>query len=124
MTKLNWIKSIAAFVFLIFMFSLSGSAQSNSDKPMGEKAAAALVKELKGIVMRVAPDKKEAKLVAEKWDKRKHLGCKTQSEVIDLLFEDVKSVIKDSGTQYQIYSMFSFYKNKKHKAPEDKDSGR
>ncbi len=118
--KLHWTRSavVLALVSLTLCFSVFG--QNKSDEPMGEEAAAKLVVELKGIVTRVSPDKEEAKLVIEKWDKRRHLGCKTKSEVIELLFEDVKSVIKDAGTQYQIYSMFSFYKNEKHDDPDDK----
>jgi hypothetical protein len=81
-----------------------------TDKPMEAKALAALVKELKEVVSKNSPDKNDAKLVAEKWDKRKDLAGKTKSEVIELLYEDVKSVIEDSGIQYQIYSIFSFYK--------------
>lgn len=110
-SKQNWVRLAAALVFIILTVSLSASAQDNSDEPMGEKAAAALVKELDGVVKRLSPDKEEARQVCEKWYKRKNLGKKTRSQVIDLLFEDVKSVIKDSGTQYQIYSTFSFYKN-------------
>ena len=85
--------------------------QKNSDKPIEAEPLAALVEELKGVVSRITPDKNEAKLVAKKWDKRTDLAGKTKNEVIELLFDNVKSVIKDSGTQYQIYSIFSFYKN-------------
>jgi hypothetical protein len=91
--------------------SIGIAAQNKADEPMGDKAAAALVKELKGVVTRLSPDKDEAELVHKKWDERKNLGKKTKNQVIDLLYEDVKCVIKDSGTQYQIYSTFSFYKN-------------
>jgi kynurenine formamidase len=84
---------------------------NGTDVPMEAKALAALIKELKEVVSKNSPDKNESKLVADKWDKRKDLAGKTKSEVIELLFEDVKSVIKDSGIQYQIYSVFSFYKN-------------
>lgn len=103
--------SVLGFVILSLAFGLSVFAQKSDDEPMGEKAAAALVEELKGVVTRIAPNKDEAKLVGERWDKRKHLGCKTKNDLIELLFEDVKAVIKDSGTQYQIYSTFAFYKN-------------
>jgi|GEM_PF-167333 len=104
-------KLVKAFVLMCLVFSFSAIAQTTIDKPMEAKALADLVKEFKGIVLRITPDKSESKLVSEKWDKRKDLAGKTKNEVIELLFSDVKSVIKDSGTQYQIYSMFSFYKN-------------
>jgi hypothetical protein len=38
------------------------------------------------------------------------LTGKTKKAVINLLFEDVKSLIKDSGIQYSIYSDLSLYK--------------
>lgn len=101
-------KLIKAFVLMTFVFSFNAIAQK--DKPMEADALAALVEELKGVVSRTAPDKNDAKIVGEKWDKREDLKGKTKSVVIELLYEDVKSVIKDSGDQYQIYSMFSFYK--------------
>jgi hypothetical protein len=85
--------------------------QKTSDKPMEAKAREDLIEELKGIVARFTPDKNEAKTVAKKWDQRKDLTGKTKKEVIDLLYEDVKNVIKDSGIQYLIFSTFSFYKN-------------
>jgi hypothetical protein len=85
-------------------------AQTDSGKPLDAKSLTALVEELKGVVSTTALDEKNAALVAEKWDRRKDLAGKTKKDVINLLFEDVKSVIKDSGIQYQLYSMFSFYK--------------
>ena len=119
-TVISWTKLIKAFVLTCLVFSFSAVAQTKTDKPMEAKALATLVKEFKGIVSRITPDKDEAKLVGKKWDNRKDLTGKTKSEVIELLFKDVKSVIKDSGTQYQIYSMFSFYKTIPDDPPTDK----
>jgi hypothetical protein len=90
--------------------SLSAIAQTDSDKPMSAKSLAALITELKEVVSKNAPDQKDAALVAEKWDKRQDLAGKTKSAVINLLFQDVRAVIKDSGVHYQIYSIFAFYK--------------
>lgn len=92
------------------MFGLNVMAQPTADKPMDAKALAALVKELKEVVAKNSPNEKESAMVAERWDKRTDLTGKTKKEVISLLFEDVKAVIKDSGTQYTINSIFSFYK--------------
>ena len=112
--KVNLVRTTIGFVSMILILSIGVSAQKKSDEPMGDEAAIALLKELDGVVKRLSPDKEEARQVCEKWYKRKNLGKKTKSQVIDLLFEDVKSVIKDSGTQYQIYSVFAFYKDAKH----------
>jgi len=109
-TRINWTKLIIALVLLWSISSFSAMAQTDSDKPLDAKSLAALVEELKGVVSKTELDEKNAKLVGEKWDARKDLAGKTKKDVINLLFEDVKSVIKDSGIQYQIYSIFSFYK--------------
>jgi hypothetical protein len=99
-----------ALALMYFVFSLGAMAETNSDKPLDAKALIALVEELKGVVAKSSPDQKDAASVSERWDKRKDLAGKTKREVINLLYEDVKAVIKDSGTLYQIYSIFSFYK--------------
>lgn len=105
-----WTKLVIAFVVIGSVFSFEATAQTKSDKPLDAKSLAALITELKEVVSKNTPDEKDAALVAEKWDKRKDLAGKTKKEVINLLYADVKSVIKDSGVLYQIYSMFSFYK--------------
>lgn len=110
----NRAKFLMVLTFLNSMLCFSVMAQ---DKPMSAKSRAALVTELKGVVARFEPDEKNSALVAQKWDARKDLAGKTKSQVINLLYEDVKSVIKDSGTQYQIYSTFSFYKQMPDEAP-------
>ena len=109
-TVINWTGLIAALVFMCSIFSFSAMAQPDSGKPMDAKLLAALVEELKGVVSRTQPDAKKSALVAQKWDKRQDLAGKTKKEVINLLYQDVKTVIKDSGTQYQISSIFQLYK--------------
>lgn len=100
---------IVVLVIFCLMFGLNASAQSDAEKPLDAESLAALIVELKEVVAKNEPDEKNAALVAERWDKRKDLAGKTRKEVIDLLFEDVRAVIKDSGIQYQIRSIFSFY---------------
>lgn len=109
-TRIKWTNLIISLVLLCSMFGFNVVAQTDSDKPLDAKSLTNLVEELKGVVSRIELDEKNAALVAEKWDRRKDLAGKTKKEVINLLFEDVKSVIKDSGIHYQIYSIFSFYK--------------
>src|SRR3954452_1296944 len=100
-TILNWTKLIGAFLLLCSISSFSIAAQANDAQPMTDKARTALIEELQGVVARSTPDEKDAALVAGRWDRRKDLKGKTKKEVINLLFEDVKAVIKDSGVQYQ-----------------------
>lgn len=116
MNKIFKTNLIIALMFIFSMFSFSVIAQTNYDKPLDAKALTALVKELKGVVSRTESDAKKSAAVAEKWDKRQDLAGKTKEQVIDLLYEDVKSVVTNSGTKYEVYSIFSFYKT----IPDDK----
>lgn len=108
--KINWTKLVMSLTLLCSMFILSTAAQTDAGKSLDAKSLTALVTELKGVVSRTETDEKNAALVAKKWDERKDLAGKTKKDVINLLFEDVKSVIRDPGTQYQISSIFSAYK--------------
>jgi len=110
-------KVFIASVLLCSVFGYGVTAQTTAAKPMTDKALNALIVELKEVVAKSAPDEKEAALVADRWDKRTDLKGRTKQEVINLLFEDVRAVIKDSGTLYQIYSMFSLYKRMPDDAP-------
>ena len=98
---------------MLLWCSLPGSsvrAQTNSDQPLNAQSLTALVGELKEVVAKATPDTKEAASISARWDMRTDLAGKTRKEVINLLYGDVKAVVKDSGALYQIYSMFSFYK--------------
>lgn len=102
--------SLSVVLLWCSSFGSSVMAQANSDKPMDAQALTALIGELKEVVAKNTPDQKEAAAVSARWDKRTDLAGKTKPVVINLLFQDVRAVIKDSGTQYELYSMFSFYK--------------
>ncbi len=107
MSKINnWTKSIIVLSLMYSLFSFTATAQ----KPLQAKSLAALIVEFKEVVSKNAPNQNDAQLIGAKWDKRKDLAGKTKADVISLLYDDVKSVIKDSGVQYQIYSIFSFHK--------------
>jgi hypothetical protein len=103
----NWTKLGLVLSLMFSVFSIGTMAQ---DKPLTANALAGLITELKEVVSKNARNENETKLISAKWDKRKDLTGKTKSAVINLLWADVKSVIKDSGVQYQIYSIFSFTK--------------
>ena len=109
-TLINWTSFVIALLFMGAVFSFNALAQTDSVEPMKAKSLAALIKELKEVVSKNTPDQKDALLVGKKWDQRKDLAGKSKKDVIELLYKDVKSVIKDSGVLYQIYSIFSFYK--------------
>jgi hypothetical protein len=101
---------IVALLLLCAISGFGARAQTDSGKPLGARSLAALIGDLKEVVANSAPDRKDATTVADRWDKRKDLAGKTKGDVINLLFQDVRAVIKDSGVQYQIYSLFSAYK--------------
>lgn len=103
----NWTKAGLVLWLIFSVFSLVAMAQ---DKPMESNSLTGLITDLKEVVSQNSPNKNDALIIGKKWDARKDLNGKTKSDVIDLLWVDVKSVIKDSGVQYQIYSIFSFYK--------------
>ena len=102
--------SILAMLLWCSMPGSSVRAQTSSDQPLDAQSLAALVEELKEVVAKAGTDAKEAAQVSARWDRRTDLAGKTKKEVINLLFQDVKAVIKDSGVLYQIYSTFAFYK--------------
>ena len=108
--NVKWANLPIALMILCAVFSFSAMAQSDTGKPLAAKTLAALVAELKGVVARTATEAGESEMVARKWDARRDLANKTKLAVINLLFQDVKSSVEDSGTQYQISSIFGMYK--------------
>jgi hypothetical protein len=109
-------KHVISHLFLLAIGSVLVLGQQES--PLTASSRTALVEELKGVVSRTEPDEKRSAQVAAKWDRRSDLEGKSKGEVIDLLYEDVKSVITNSGTLYEIYSLFSFYKGIPDKSTE------
>ena len=103
----NWTKLAIVLSLVVTVFSINAMAQ---DKAMSPQALKGLIKELKEVVSNNAPNQNDVTLINAKWDKRSDLKGKSKSVVINLLWADVKTVIKDSGVQYQIYSIFAFTK--------------
>lgn len=48
--------------------------------------------------------------ITQRWDARRDLGGRSKTQVIDMLYQDVKAVIKNPQLQYQVSQVFSFYK--------------
>ncbi|HRH43732.1 MAG TPA: FISUMP domain-containing protein [Pyrinomonadaceae bacterium] len=110
-TKFNCIKLIAA-LFLCPIFSFSIIAQDN---PLTEQQLTNLIVGLKDALqenLKIVENTngKQYQAITQKWDARQDLEGKSKRQVIDLLYQDVKSVVTNSGMQYQIYQVFSFYK--------------
>jgi hypothetical protein len=108
--NIGWTSFFVVWGLFCSVFALSASAQTDSEKPLKPGSLTALVTELKEVVKNNEPDEKKAARVAKLWDERRNLAGKTRSQVINLLWGDLKTVITDSGKQYQIGSIFNFYK--------------
>lgn len=113
---------MSKFIYRIFILtalmslcSFAAAAQ-DTDKPMTADRMARMVTELKGVVRRTANDDAASDKICKRWDARKDLKGKAKNAIIDLLYTDVKAIIKDSGKRYQIYSIFSMYRQ----MPDDK----
>ncbi len=110
-TTFNRINLIAT-LFLCSIFSFSAIAQDN---PLNSQQLANLISGLKGALQENLQiientNGKQYVTITQKWDARRDLAGKSKSQVIDLLYQDVKSVVTNSGMQYQISQVFSFYK--------------
>jgi uncharacterized protein (TIGR02145 family) len=103
--------NLIAALFLGLIFSFNAIAQDN---PLNVQQLVNLVKGLKGALqenLQIVENKGGAQYTAitKKWDARTDLAGKSKSQVIDLLYQDVKSVVKNSEMRYQISQVFSLY---------------
>lgn len=108
--KFNRINLIAA-LFLCSIFSFSMIAQEN---PLNSQQLANLISGLKGALqenLKIVENTngKQYTAIVQKWDARMDLEGKSKGQIIDLLYQDVKSVVKNSEMRYQISQVFSFY---------------
>lgn len=106
-TKFNLI----AALFLGLIFGFNAVAQDN---PLNAQQLANVVKGLKGALqenLQIVESKggPQYTAITQKWDSRTDLAGKPKADVIDLLYQDVKSVVKNSGMRYQISQVFSLY---------------
>lgn len=106
-TKINLI----AALFLCSVFGLNAIGQDN---PLNAQQLANLVKGLQGALqenLQIVENKGGPQYTAiiQKWNSRQDLAGKSKGEVIDLLYQDVKSVVKNSEMRYQISQVFSLY---------------
>ena len=101
-TKFNWTKLAIALALMCSMFSFGAIAQTKPEKPLAKAAADALVGELKEGLADLIEDKDSVAAIIEKWDAR-NLAGKTRTQILNLLFSDVKSVVEDKETQDSIW---------------------
>ena len=119
----NWTKLVIVLSLLCSVFSVGVNAQADSNKPLNAQQLTNLKMGLKEALQEnlavAETDGKKYAAITKKWDARKDLAGKSKTQVINLLFQDVKSVVTDSGMQYQISSVFSLYKQ----MPDEQFSG-
>jgi CspA family cold shock protein len=96
-TGMNWTKRAMALVLLGSMFSFIAMAQTKPEKPLAKAAADALVGELKEGLADLIEDEEAVAAIIEKWEAR-NLAGKTRTQILNLLFADVKSVVADKET--------------------------
>lgn len=98
---------IIALVLVISMFGLCVPAQTNPDKPLDEDAVSELFGELSSVLVNEINDAAQRNTITEKWNARNDLVGKTKSQILKLLFADVKSVVKGQETQNKIWSAWN-----------------
>jgi anti-sigma B factor antagonist len=101
-TGMNWTKLLAALALMCSMFSFGAMAQTKPEKPLAKAAADALVGELKEGLADLIEDEDSVAVIVARWDTH-NLAGKTRTQILNLLFSDVKSVVEDKETQDSIW---------------------
>jgi hypothetical protein len=104
---INWTKLVVALGLMCVMFSFGAMAQDNSNEPFDEDAAAALVEELADGLPDLIGDEAAVTKITDKWNAREDLVGKTQTQILNMLFADVKSVVRDAETQKNIWDTWT-----------------
>ena len=85
--------------------SYAGVMPGQPAPPLKPEGVNALVDRLKPSLPKFITDKDQINQIGEKWEARKEsLNGKYEDEAMQLLFEDVKSVVKDAETQKKIWN--------------------
>ena len=102
-----WTKLVIVFGILCFVFSLSVIAQTNPETPLDEDGVAELIEELTAGVTGQVEDRAQIDAITQKWEAREDLTGKTRVQILQLLFADVKSVVKQQAAQNKIWSAWN-----------------
>ncbi|PYS47942.1 MAG: hypothetical protein DMF68_14685 [Acidobacteria bacterium] len=85
--------------------SYAGVMPGQPAPPLKPEGVNALVDRLKPSLPKFITDKDQIKQIEEKWEARKEsLNGKYEDDAMQLLFDDVKSVVKDIETQNKIWN--------------------
>ena len=89
--RINWTRLVIASLLMCVMLSFAAMAQSNSNQRLDAEAVSALIAELKDGLANLIDDEDTVTAITEKWDAREDLAGKTKSQILSLLFADVKT---------------------------------
>jgi len=101
---INWTRSAIALALLCAVFSFSAMAQDNPNTPLDEKSVAALIEELTGGLPDLIEDEEQVTAITGKWEAHQGLTGKTRTQILGMLFADVKSIVKVKETQDSIWA--------------------
>lgn len=107
----------AAVFCIVLQFSVTvSSAQAvnvavRQEQPLAPKAVSRLLKKLKSGLPTFVRDKATVKAIGQKWRAQEHLVGKTRQQILDLLFQDVFSLVKDDQTLESIWKSWGGDKN-------------
>ncbi len=101
---IKWTRSAIALALLCAVFSFSALAQDNPDKRLDAEAAGSLVQELSDGLPDLIEDEAQVESIIEKWGERQDLAGKTKAQILNMLFADVKSIVKDKEIQDSIWN--------------------
>jgi CspA family cold shock protein len=116
-TKFNWTKLAIALALMCSLFGFSPMAHTKQEGPLNAEAVSALIEELTDGLQDVIEDEDQVAAITEKWDAHEDLVGKTRAQILKLLFEDVKSVIKDKETLDDIWASWGSEEESKDETP-------
>jgi hypothetical protein len=112
---------ILVLVLSCLIFAFSTIAQTNPNEPLDEESAVALVEELADGLGDLIEDEDQVTAIIEKWDAREDLAGKTRTQILGLLFADVRSVVRDAETQKNIWDTWTGAADRTEEEEEEAD---
>lgn len=104
---ISWTKLVLALLLICVIFSFAAMARTQHEAPLDADAVSALIDELKDGLANQIEDEDTVNAITEKWDAHEDLAGKTKSQILKILFADVKSVVADKQTQDSIWASWA-----------------
>lgn len=113
-------KTWVALLSLLLLFVVSGSAaaagsggvvaavpQATPEKPLDAAGVDALLDELKDGLSDVVDNDATVTAIGDKWDAHEDLAGKTRSQILKILFADIRSTVADKAAQTEIWQRWT-----------------